>query len=592
MRVVTVTPPFFLVTGPASAGSVLTSVLRESGHEAINFDANRFCIDFLLRQTSIERVVQKALPRIQSPVDRTEVRKYLAPKIEDSTESLCGGEAFRCARDYRQAQKDIERALYVHALAHGTSRWSSVEFLGNHDWTKPDELIEAARCGGELFDQPLEHAANVITEYRPGLVGLSVSVPYQLFGALRLAYLLRQRDQKVHLCLGGPTVTRLRESITLVPSLFDLVDSVILREGEAPLRLLAECLKQERDPIERVPGLLGCRDGRVISSTPGASLRASEATFDFRKMPPPVFEDLVPGRHLSPRLLLPVSTTRNCYFDKCDFCAISRSFVRGYREMSPSQIVEQMTSLSKVHDAPLFKDVSEALPPRLLFDLCDEMKKERKDFEWEAYLRFEAPFNSKHAAKRLRQAGLRVAYLGLETASQRLSDKMSKHIDVKAAEQTIRHFADAGIWVHLFLMSGHPNESESDHDATLRFIRNNATYIHSMQAAGFQMELDSNIVQLGDRFGFHVRPRKEPTFSLSVDYEHRGSVPAHATIERRVLELRGAATERPDLTLARSRHVWDGHKIFFTVQQGAPQLPPDKCAELPVHNQSARKVKV
>ena len=53
MRIAIITPPPFVLTAPAAAPSVLTSVLREHGHEAMCFDLSRFCVDRLLTEEHV-----------------------------------------------------------------------------------------------------------------------------------------------------------------------------------------------------------------------------------------------------------------------------------------------------------------------------------------------------------------------------------------------------------------------------------------------------------------------------------------------------------------------------------------------------------
>lgn len=589
MRVVNVTPPFFLFTGPASAPSVLTSVLREFGHDAINFDVSRYCFERLL---STESIVESLSVDGADGLSPSEIhaRRILPTSLGLAVRSLQSGDAFNSMESYHAARLDIELALRAHSRRFGRTRWTSSGYQGDHDRTDPHDLLDAVVNRSEVFDAPVDDAARLITEHSADLVGISVSAPQQLYGALRLAAAIKSYAPRIHVSLGGATTTRLRRSIAAFPQLFNLVDSVLLREGESSFVSLAEALENRVEPLTHVPEMLARRDGVVVLSS-GFEEGIENATTDrFRlpvkpvsnlaDLPLPIFEDLHAGDYLIPNPLLPLSTTRNCYYDKCDFCSISKSFNRMYREMTAQQIVRQMSRLSDQFPKALFKDVSEALPPRLLDDVADELDQTGLQFSWEAYLRFERPFDNSNVADRLARSGLRVAYLGLETASQRLVDEMDKNIDIQVAERTIRRFADAGIWVHLFLMAGHPSETEADHHSTLEFLRRNGRYIHSIQAGGFQLEIDSKLTQLSSRHGFRICERVEPTFDMGFAFERLGTVPAPETIERRVAEIRQVAQEESGDVLAASQHVWDAHKIVFCHREGRPTLPvePEKTA--------------
>jgi hypothetical protein len=494
------------------------------------------------------------------------------------------GGAFDSFESYWRARTDLELAMLVHAKAHGRSAWSSTGFSGNHDRTDPLDLLRAVEEGCELPDEGIDAAADVLADYGPTVVAISVSFADQLYGALRLARAIRARDSSVHVCLGGATITRLRRAFPHLPQLFDLVDSIILREGESPLLGLARALEEGRDPLHRVDGLIVRRGGEVLHSAgpdelvrdlgkAGPPAGGRNRPRRLRDLPFPAFDDMVSRRYLSPSPLLPLSTTRNCYFDKCPFCAISRSFSYGYDEMPADRMAAQIRHLSRLHEGALFKDVSEALPPRLVTAFAEAMAATAEPPPWEAYFRFEHQFAAADVAATLRRGGLHVAYFGLESASPRLLAEMNKRIEIEAAEATIRNFAEAGVWVHLFLMAGYATETEADHEATIEFLRRNAPYIHSVQTSAFVMELDSDIVRLSGRHGFTIRERREPSFSLSVALDSYGDIPPAHVAQRRVHELRQVAYGESGGLLAASRYLWDGHKIFFAARQAWPSLP-------------------
>jgi hypothetical protein len=460
-----------------------------------------------------------------------------------------------------------------------------VDYRGNHRVEDPADLLAAVIRGGELFDEPIDRAVEAIDGFQPGLVAVSLMFPQQLYGGLRLAYRVKQLLPYTRVVIGGPTVTKLRAAFRMLPRLSEVVHYIIFREGERPLSQLVEAMEGTGPAV--VPGLFpigdtgGCGSSAIAPVSIGVRRSRTQPpgrAHDLRTVPPPEFEDLVPGPYLSPELVLPVSTTRGCYYNLCEFCSIGRSFDDGYREMTAAQMVGQMAALSRRHDTRLFKDVSEAIPPRLMHGFCNELIDGGHNFSWEAYLRFESPFDDDAAITKFRQAGLTVAYLGLESGSQNLCNTMKKAIEIGTSESIIRRLADHGVWVHLFLMAGHPGEIEADHDATLEFLRRNKGYVHSIQAAGFQMELDSDIVGLGDKYGFTVRPRTEPSFSTRVELDRLGTVPDDETIARRVSEIHGIAFKEGGDTLAASRQVWDGHKIIFADRAGGPRLPfPGIC---------------
>jgi hypothetical protein len=552
----------FLLTAPAAGAGVLTAVLRGRGFDAIGFDVSRSCVDGLLQRDSIRAKLARipAGNAAQAALDEAlpDTAGHSAALMRDSL-------TYDDPTLYASARADLEYWMRANARAHGTTRWSSAEYHGDHDRSDGLDLLAAVRRGGELFDGGIEDALKSLAAFRPELVAISVSIPEQLYGALRLGLRIRQCLDGSRVIIGGATATRLRASLKHLPDLFDCTDFVALREGEESLLRVCEVLEAGGDPVQHVPNLLARRDGRVVASEVPVGMPLNLGSF-----PPPLFEDLVPGSYLTPRPFLPVSTTRNCYYNRCTFCAISRSFNFGFRQMPPDRMVRQIAALAESHTGAVFKDVSEALMPHVLWRFADLMT-ERFDGAppaWEAYLRFERPFASVAAAQRLRRGGLAVAYFGLESGSADQVAEVRKSIDLAVARETLRNFAHAGIWNHVFLISGLPRETEADHYATLEFLNDNRPYIHSIQASAFRMELDSDVVGLAERYGFEVAHRAPTSFDVEVKLARRGQIPDVDVAQRRVREIRDLAYEGED-TLGFSRRIWDGHKIMFTLAYGS-----------------------
>ena len=443
-----------------------------------------------------------------------------------------------------------------------------MQFPGDHDRADPDSLFAAVRRGREVFDRVLPDAMRVIASYEPGLVAISVSFPEQLYGALRIGHLVRTQLADTKVVVGGASTTRVRASLTQLPELFDFVDFLQLREGELPLAALADALAAGRDPLALVPGLYARRGGTIVAST-----TPTRGTLPLNHMPVPIFDDLSPGPYLSPQPLLPVSTTRNCYFDRCTFCAISRSFNDGFRMMPAERMLSQTQTLRARHPGAIFKDVSEAIPPAAIFRYAEMAAATGDPPPFEAYLRLEPPFAAPDAGQRLFAGGLRTVYFGLESASAKVLQQMRKEIDIDVAQTALRRFADAGIWCHLFLIAGHPGETEADHEMSLHFLRRNRSWIHSIQAQPFGLAVDSDLASTTEQYAMKVRERSPTTLSFDLEISDWGRAPGPEVARRRARDLRRLAYSEADDTLSRSRLLWDAHRVVFVEVGGKLAVP-------------------
>ena len=567
---------------PAAAPSLLTALLRAAGHQALNFDVSRFCVQELLRPANLSASLSRGTKPSVLPL--TALQASLS-HMQRHVDKLCDMATYGSLRDYEPPRLAVDEAFAVHASAHGASHWSPMSLLyeGDHDLDDPKALIRAVERGDEVFDPVLPAAARHVAAYKPGLVAFSVSSIDQLYGALRLAKLIRELLPPAHLCLGGPAVTRIRRGIRAFPPLFDLVDSVGLHEGEAQLLALAAALDAKDDLLTKVPDLLARRDGEVVSS---AAVEPSCVALD--ELPVPELDDLVPGRWLTPAPRLPLSTTRNCYHNRCTFCAISRSFRAGFRHMTPERVLDHVRRLQERYPSAVIKEVSEAFPPATLLRYAALAASQEAPMPFETCLRFEPQFQSANAARALHRGGLRVAYFGLESGSAAQIQEMRKGIDLGIAADTLKSFAEEGIWCHVFFISGLPRETEKDHEESLEFISRYRPWIHSAQISSFSLAVDSDASALQARYGFKLRPRPEASFHVDHELEERGNIPSREETDRRVSELRTAAYQGADDTLARSRRVWDAHKIFFSLMAGGPEIPSRApCARAIVKNGGA-----
>ena len=116
MRVVVVTPPPFVLASPAAAPSVLTAVLRERGHEAMCFDASRFCVDALLTPKHVGeagRLGGQLLPGVAAGL------ALAMPEVVATMEAMS---TYASLDRYDPARSAIEEALGVLASAHGAPR--------------------------------------------------------------------------------------------------------------------------------------------------------------------------------------------------------------------------------------------------------------------------------------------------------------------------------------------------------------------------------------------------------------------------------------------------------------------------------------
>jgi len=112
----------------------------------------------------------------------------------------------------------------------------------------PDFGPLAAKLAREpsLIDQELlDLWTPILEEHRPDLVGLTVPFPGTCYGTLRLAKTVRAVLPKAKVALGGGFASGYLRDLD-EPTVFELLDYVVLDDGERPLECLIEHLQGRR----------------------------------------------------------------------------------------------------------------------------------------------------------------------------------------------------------------------------------------------------------------------------------------------------------------------------------------------------------
>lgn len=291
--------------------------------------------------------------------------------------------------------------------------------------------------------------------------GLSVIDSEQLLPALTLVAALRRRLPHTKVVLGGPYLTKLVAELEAAPVLFDLVDAIIVGEGETPLRAL-HAVWTGQATLDDVPNLVRREGDRVLVHRPFG-------VEDLRSLPVPDFDGLPLADYWSPEPVLPLLASRGCYWGRCSFCAHSYIYRRAYATLRADDVAERMAHLSARHGARAFFFADEGLSPPFVRRLAGALRDRDLDVRWGMEARLEKGFDRETLA-RARDAGLGLVVFGLESYSERVLGRMAKGIDRASIGRILDDCIDLGIAVHLWLIAGFPTETLDEAMETLSFV--------------------------------------------------------------------------------------------------------------------------
>ncbi|MCB0075692.1 MAG: cobalamin-dependent protein, partial [Caldilineaceae bacterium] len=134
-----------------------------------------------------------------------------------------------------------------------------------------------------------------IARAQPDIVGISIPSMPQMLAAMTLAYLIKESGLPIHVTVGGPHVSMLRDELVKAPAIWSLIDSAVVFDGEIGLLELVRALEQGGD-LAGVPNLIYCDDAGDVH------VNARNTPEKITNLPPPDFDGLPLDRYLAPKL--------------------------------------------------------------------------------------------------------------------------------------------------------------------------------------------------------------------------------------------------------------------------------------------------
>ncbi|HEU5322898.1 MAG TPA: radical SAM protein, partial [Methylomirabilota bacterium] len=267
----------------------------------------------------------------------------------------------------------------------------------------------------------------------------------------KIAAHVRAGRPALPILLGGPHATILDRPIL---ERFPQFDVVVRHEAELTLPPLLEALP--RRDLASVPGIT-FRRGADLVATPGEPLIA-----DLDTLPWPAY-DHYPLADL--RLdSLRVEAGRGCPFH-CTFCSTASFFGRRYRLKSAARICAEMDHLHARYGVPHFSlthDLFTVNRAKVL-EFCEHVAP--RGYSWSCSARMDCV--DPELLERMRAAGCRSIYYGVETGSPRMQKLVQKRQDLSLVEPTLDTAHRLGLFSTVSMITGYPQEEAADQAATL-----------------------------------------------------------------------------------------------------------------------------
>jgi len=299
----------------------------------------------------------------------------------------------------------------------------------------------------------------IISEKSPDIVG-ATTYTYTFPEAVRVMKIAKTVDPGTLTVLGGPHVTfTINETLMMYP----YVDVVVRGEGEYTMLELLKAYDKNIE-LKKVRGIAFKKDKKIVK-TPSRPLISNLDAIPF------------PARHLvsmNRYRKIENSTTmissRGCPF-KCVFCASKAMWSSKIRMRTAKNVVDEMEEIVRKYRFKIVNLADDVFTydQKRTTEICEEIRSRKLDFEWECSTRI--GLLSRGLLKKMKTAGCRAIFLGIESGSQEVLELIGKGTRLEQARRVATWARELGIEARLSFMLGCPNENQETSQKTLNFAK-------------------------------------------------------------------------------------------------------------------------
>lgn len=445
MKIAIVYPPFATLSGvPPTSLSALGTYLRAHGHSPSLIDLNTKLFHYLLDNwNGVRNVFEECFDR----------------RLKQSTGEL------------RRRQVDRLRTLAIpivqeisdtreHPLLQELIRELTDAYLFDALLADSDDLtacfpVIAEQVERRLNDPLYSKFMSKCSWHNADVIGFSVLSSTQFPYALLHARSIRANKKDAVIIVGGPLITEIHD--WLPKECFNYFDYLVIHEGESALLSILDSVGSN-NPSNH-PNVIS----RTSKITQSRSIHMEDISF----LPPQQFTGIDLEIYKPWNLVLPVYTSKGCTWRQCAFC--SRQNDR-YRERPMDKVVDELEVNSSVTGCNTIQFVDEEIRPPRFRSLSENiMNREGLTLRWSAQTRF-YPTLDKGLLTLMKKAGCYLLEFGLESASQRILDRIRKGISLSEAIRVLRECGELGIRAIVNCMVGFPGESLTDAECTVAYV--------------------------------------------------------------------------------------------------------------------------
>lgn len=346
----------------------------------------------------------------------------------------------------------------------------------------------------------------LVSGFQPALVGLTAYQRTMLY-TIGLARFIKSVDTNIKIAIGGPQATFMPSAaLAELPE----IDYVCRSSGEPTLLGVARAI-ENGTPFSDLSGV-------TYKDAPGAVYETAdlEGFTDLDRYPSPYLDDVFDYSCMSEAIML---TSRGCPHH-CIYCYTPHAFKHKVSFHSVDRVIEEIRWIRKKGVRRLwFADPNISFKPARVLELLDRILTE--GLKTEMWLQTRADLVNPEVMKKMKRAGVSTIAFGLESASERVLEKLGKHISIHTVAQAISLAQSQDIEVELFTIFGLPYEAFEDALKTLEFVKkNNVKIMGNTNSQQLQIYFGTHMARHYEKYNIRPLNSKRPAYvSIGCQYE-------------------------------------------------------------------------
>jgi anaerobic magnesium-protoporphyrin IX monomethyl ester cyclase len=331
--------------------------------------------------------------------------------------------------------------------------------------------LEKAGFEVQMFDnylqkKPISEVKQIIKKLNPKMVGITCSSS-TYHKCIETSTAIKEVLPNCKVAVGGWHPSYVPESMLQHPE----IDYVIMGEGErAMVELTTYVTKGEKEIVlGAIAGLAYRLGSNILKNTPKFMENLDEIPFPARHLlPMDQYERKMEFLDVEPVDIM--SITRGCPFS-CAFCETRKMWGPACRFFSPKRVVDEARNLKEKFGSKgiYFINDNFTIRKKETIELCELMKREKLDLQWICDTR--ADMLNQELLVKMREAGCKTIWFGIESGVPRILEKINKHISLEQVEQAFKMCRKEGIRVAASFMLGIPGETKAEMETTFNFAK-------------------------------------------------------------------------------------------------------------------------